>query len=359
MEANPTLASWLVTQRLPIEQRMRDAMGPAAPRASGGEAETLRRFRTFTGIALHRGELRAPALDGLQVNERRMAALLDAWLGAACALAGPDARDVRQALDPLVGQFRQALRQTTSRRSSSGKPRAARRSVVAAIDRIADAFFAIDTVDGTIADANPAAGAMLGTARDTLLGVDFDSFVPGDARGDWQARLDAMAEGGDHERFDSTLADVTGLPCAVTVSLTAYPTRGRTLALAIVQPATAGSTRPIAMQVVAHTLPLGDPTRSPQSTPHSTPHSTPAPPPDPTKRTATLEGAPRQASAHVTEGNSAGPGFTRLGDGKVVPRRSASQLRRSRTGAEPGSSSSAPTRPQTPPRGTPPAGSRS
>ena len=334
MDANPALASWLVAQRLPIEQSMRHAMGPAAPRASGGEAETLRRFRSFTSVALHRGELRAPALDGLQTNERRMAALLDAWLAAACQLAGPDAEDVRQQLAPLVEQFRQALRQTSSGRTARGKPRAARRAVVAAIDRIADGFLAIDTVSGTIADANPAAGALLGTARDTLLGVDFDSFVPEDARTSWQTRLDSMAEGGDHERFVSTLRDVSGELLPVEVSLTAYPTRGRTLALALCHPVVTSAATQAAHQG------SGD-----------APRSGAAPAPMPAIDPVAHGDRPVDAPAPV--------GFARLSDGKAIPRRSASQLRRRPTDAGRRSVRDAPTRPQPPPPGTPPPGSRS
>lgn len=218
---------------------MSDAMGPAAPRASGPEAETLRRFRSFTGIALHRGEVRPPALDGLQLNERRMGALLGAWLEAACISAGPDSADVRLVLSPLVDQFRGALRVNASGRGARGKPRAARRAVVAAIDRVADGFLAIDTVSDSIVDANPAAGALLGTPRDALLDVEFSAFVPKAEHAGWRARLDAMAEGGDHLRFETTLVSVSNEPIAVEVSVTAYPSRGRTLALCLCRAITA------------------------------------------------------------------------------------------------------------------------
>ena len=277
VEPNPALAAWLVAQTARIEGVMHDAMGPAAPRASGPEAETLRRFRSFTGIALHRGEVRAPALDGLQLNERRMGALLDAWLDAAVAQAGPDGDEVRQRLGPLVEQFRATLRQSASGRSASGKPRAARRTVVAAIDRIADGFLAVDTVTGAIADANPAAGALLGTRRDALLGVEIDAFLPEAERGAWQARLDAMAESGEQVRFETTLIDVSGASLPVEVGFTAYPTRGRTLALALCRPCASPVER------------------------NASPGSTAVRP---------------SAPAH-----EAGRGFVRLSDGKPIPRR--------------------------------------
>lgn len=218
---------------------MGDAMGPTAPRTSGPEAETLRRFRSFTNVALHSGEIRPPALDGLQLNERRMGALLDAWLAAAVLQAGPDGAEIRPRLAPLVDQFRAVLRQSASGRSASGRPRAARRSVVAAIDRIADAFLAIDTVSDVVSDANPAAGALLGTPRDALLGVEIGAFLSEAERPAWRARLDAMAEGGDHARFETTLLDVGGASLVVDVSLTAYPSRGGTLALALCRPTAA------------------------------------------------------------------------------------------------------------------------
>lgn len=277
VEPNPAMAAWLVARRARIERAMGDAMGPAAPRASGPEAETLRRFRSFTGIALHRGEVRAPALDGLQLNERRMGALLDAWLDAAVAEAGPDGDEVRRRLGPLVEQFRTTLRESASGRSASGKPRAARRTVVAAIDRIAEGFLAVDTVTGNIADANPAAGALLGTPRDALLGVEIDAFLPESERGAWQARLDAMAESGEQVRFETTLVDVSGVPLPVEVGFTAYPTRGRTLALALCRPTAS-----------------------------------------PIERGAARAASPTQPVAPADAG---GHGFVRLSDGKPIPRR--------------------------------------
>ena len=60
--------------------------------------------------------------------------------------------EVRGALAPLGEQFRSTIRQSASGRSAHGKPRAARRAVVAAIDRVADAFIAIDTVTDAIGD---------------------------------------------------------------------------------------------------------------------------------------------------------------------------------------------------------------
>ncbi len=98
MEPNRNLAAWLLGHRREIESAMSSRLGPAAPSAAGAEAETLRRFRTFASTALMRGQAPNPALDGLRPNERRVMALLAAWVQAAQELAGPENQRVSQAL---------------------------------------------------------------------------------------------------------------------------------------------------------------------------------------------------------------------------------------------------------------------
>ena len=182
MTRNPQLAAWLVAHRARIDAQLATRLGPAAPRAGAEETEVLRRFRSYASLALHRGAIAQPALDGLRVNERRVTALLGAWSDAASEVAGPAGNGLRGALAPLLVRFQASLRTTSAGRSKSGKPRARRRAVIAAIDRVADAFLAVDADDGRVVDANPAAGALLGVARDTLLGVEAMSFVPDDDR---------------------------------------------------------------------------------------------------------------------------------------------------------------------------------
>jgi PAS domain-containing protein len=236
VEANRDLASWLVGNRPEIEKLMFTRLGPAAPTAASPETEALRRFRSFSASSLLRGKVGAPALDGLRPNERRVMALLGAWTDAASTLAGDGATQVREALSPLVDHFRLSLRTTHSRRRARGAPRAARRAVVAAIDRIADAFLAIDADTGRIADANPAAGALLGVNRDALLEVDAMSFVSQDDRSLWWSELDAVSESETSRHFRSTLMDANGAPISTDVSLTSFATRGRTLALVMARP---------------------------------------------------------------------------------------------------------------------------
>ena len=143
---------------------------------------------------------------------------------------------LRETLNPLVLQFRMHLRGTQSGRKSRGTPRAKRRAVVAAIDRLAEAFLAIDTDTGTIEDANPASGALLGLNRDELLGVDAMSFVPKALQSLFWRELDAVGEGVDSHVFSATLSDSHGVPLELIASATRFATRGKTLALILLRP---------------------------------------------------------------------------------------------------------------------------
>jgi len=227
-----------MSQRHEIERVMQNRLGAAAPAASGPEAETLRRFRTFTSTALMRGEAPRPVLDGLRPNERRVMALLTCWAESASELAGPDHSVVDRALAPLLDAFRLAIRTTGSKRKTSGRPRATRRAISAAIDRVADLYFAVDTDSGEILDANPAAGAALGVARDALIGIEFTAFVPVDNQGPWWTALDAVAEGQDSHVFMASMQDREGQSLRLEISATRYLRTQRTLALILARPAT-------------------------------------------------------------------------------------------------------------------------
>ncbi len=232
------LASWLMAGRLEIERTMNERLGAAAPAVSGPEAETLRRFRTFVSTALMRGEAPRPVLDGLRPNERRVMALLTCWSEAACEMAGPEADAVASALAPLLDAFRLSIRTTGAGRKSSGKPRASRRAISAAIDRISDLFLALDVDTGEILDANPAAGAALGVARDALIGIEFNAFVPADLQGPWWTSLDTIAEGQDSQVFVATMQDREGRRLRLEASATRYLSRNRIVALVVARPAT-------------------------------------------------------------------------------------------------------------------------
>jgi len=230
---NRDLATWLVSQRLEIERIMQSRLGAAAPAASGPEAETLRRFRTFSSTALMRGEAPRPVLDGLRPNERRVMALLTTWAQAATELAGPDGPVVAETLSPLLDAFRLSIRTTGTNRKTSGRPRATRRAITAAIDRVADLYFAIDVDSGEILDANPAAGSALGVARDALIGIEFNAFVPSDVQGPWWTSLDTIAEGQESTVFIATMQDREGRRLRLEASATRYLRSNRTLALVI------------------------------------------------------------------------------------------------------------------------------
>ena len=211
-------------------------LGPAAPAPGSAESEALRRFRSYAAASLRRGSTDAPAIDGLRVNERRVTALLGAWSEAASEVAGERRELIRNALDPLIKRFQSSLRTTATGRRLRGAPRSRRRAVIAAIDRVADAFLAIDADSGTLVDANPAAAALLGVARDALLGVDAMSFVASDARDELWIELDAMTEGAETRRFSASFRDVEGSTIPVECSVTRFAQRTRTLALIVARP---------------------------------------------------------------------------------------------------------------------------
>src|SRR5215468_1754277 len=228
---NGDLAGWLIVRRAEIEGALATRLGPARPDPAGPESEVLRRFRSFASAALRRGKAAQPALEGIVANEKRVSALLGAWVEAAAEVAGPDATALRAALGPWLKTFQASLRTTSAGRGRSGAPRVTRRVVSAAIDRVADAFLAIEADTGRVVDANPAAGALLGVARDALLGVDALGFVAEGSRDAFQHELDAVAEGAEPRRFQGRLRDAQGGEIPVECSVTTFAIRDRSLAL--------------------------------------------------------------------------------------------------------------------------------
>jgi PAS domain S-box-containing protein len=230
------IAAWLVAKRLRIDQVLASRLGAAAPTPGSSETEALRRFRSHAVASLRRGASVPPALDGIRVNERRASALVAAWCEAAAEVSGPHAALVGEALQPIYLSFRTALRTTHRGRRTRGAPRAGRRAIMAAIDRICDAFFAVDADSGRIVDANPAAAALLGVARDALIDVEAAQFMPGDAREHWWTELEAVAEGTEPRRFEAQLADAAGAAIAVDCTVTPLTTRHRNIALVVARP---------------------------------------------------------------------------------------------------------------------------
>ena len=238
MGGDRRLAAWLVSQRRSIEQARAGQLGPGeAPGAGTPETEALRRFRSYALAALASGGEATPALEGLRVREEHAARVVLAWIEAAASRAGPEGPRVRSALLPLAERFQTALRSTAPARRRGGAPRSgSRRAVSAAIDRVGDAFLAVDTETADVADANPAAGALLGTSRDALIGSSAWRFIPQGMREAWQTELDAVTEGSESRRFQTALRDSRGRDVPVEASVTRFVTRRRTLALFLARP---------------------------------------------------------------------------------------------------------------------------
>ncbi len=231
MERRPQLAGWLFARRAKIEDRLMEKLG--GDRLSPAEFEALRRFRAFTGAALARGSVPPPSLDGVRVDEARVSKLLHTWSESVYELAGPDGSALRESIEPLVAQFQSSLCVSTPARRKRGVARTRRRAVSAAIDRISDAFFAIDPDTGTIADANPAAGALCGVARDALLGRNARSFIPPECQENWWVELEALGESDESRRFQSQVRHTSGMTVPIEATVTRMNRREGSLALVV------------------------------------------------------------------------------------------------------------------------------
>ena len=229
-------AAFLVVRRTAIDQKLALRRGAALPSPAAPETEALRRFRSFAASSLRRGDAGAPSLDGLRVDAVAVARLVEDWCHAAGELAGEQGYDLRQRLDPLVARFRSALLGTELAHEARRTPRTQRRAVAGAIDRIADAFLAIDLESLAIADANPAAVALLRLPRETLVGGEMVKFLAPDARDAWVAALEPLLESAAPRRFCATLVDARGDQVAVEIHATRLETRERVLALVVARP---------------------------------------------------------------------------------------------------------------------------
>jgi PAS domain-containing protein len=229
-------ATFLVVRRTAIDQKLALRRGAELPGPATPEVEALRRFRSFAASSLRRGDAGAPALDGLRVDAVVVARLVEDWCQAAGELAGERRDDLRQRLDPLVARFRSALIGTELAHEARRAPRTQRRAVAGAIDRIADAFLAVDLESLAIADANPAAAALLRLPRETLVGGEMVKFLAPDARDAWVAALEPLLESAAPRRFCATLVDARGDQVAVEIHATRLETRERVLALVVARP---------------------------------------------------------------------------------------------------------------------------
>ena len=173
-----------------------------------------------------RGDPPPPPLDGLRVSPEQAGRWIVGWVRVACREAGPGGSWVAEVMKPLAARFQTALRSTSHTRSGRGQPRRSnRRLVTAAIDRIADAYLAVDVESGAAVDANPAAGA--------LLGSPLADWVANAHRSALAVELDSLTEGSDVRAFRLDLCDRNGRSIAVELRMTRYAARGRELALLV------------------------------------------------------------------------------------------------------------------------------
>ncbi len=229
-------ATFLVVRRTAIDQQLALRRGAAMPGPGAPETEALRRFRSFAASSLRRGDAFAPALDGLRVDATAVARLVEDWCRAAGEVAGARRGELCERLDPLALRFRSALVGTELAHEAARAPRTQRRAVTGAIDRIADAFLAVDVESLAVADANPAAAALLRIDREVLVGGEVTKFLAADARDAWIAALEPLLESATPRRFRATLLDARGDAVKVEIQATRLETRERVLALVIARP---------------------------------------------------------------------------------------------------------------------------
>lgn len=226
-------------------ERFRGAIEAEVNRRMGREepppevrAELIRRFRTFCRLAALDPRVAKPSLDGLGGNrpaalERAVATAVD----VACQCAPPE--DVARALRDLEGLFRAGIRrtmdlepvlETKKTRGRKRRPNAGKR-VRAAIDRISDAYVAVNLDTGQILDVNPAAESLLGTDAEKLLDRPFGSLIAPSHRlffTDLESRLDAGEDGG---LFEVALARPDGASVAVELGVAQHTISGHRLAI--------------------------------------------------------------------------------------------------------------------------------
>jgi PAS domain-containing protein len=233
VHANLEWASWIVTRRAAIDRALAERLGESMPGVAAPETEALRRFRSFAGARLRREDAGPPALDGLRVDAVATTRLVQGWCRVAEEVAGARGAELRALLEPLAARFQSALVGAEQASEARRAPRTGRRAVSGAIDRIADAFLAVDVDAGTIADSNPAAATLLRVAREDLNGRAIAEFCSPAARAMWSAELESLLESAAPRRFRTALVDARGGSHAVEILATRHATRDRVLALLV------------------------------------------------------------------------------------------------------------------------------
>ena len=192
--------------RSAIEAEVHRRLDGAEP-TPDARAEIIRRFRTYCRLASLNTNAARPSLDGLGGNEP---AALERALSVAVEIAiecGPEPA-VASALRQMEQQFRAGIRRlmlpVERRKQRKGRrrmPNAGKR-VRSAIDRISDAYLALNLDTGKIFDVNPAAEALLGADAARLLDQSLEKLISPQYRqfyADLEARLDAGEDSGPVE----------------------------------------------------------------------------------------------------------------------------------------------------------------
>jgi PAS domain S-box-containing protein len=200
--------------------------------------EIIRRFRSFCRLASIGISNARPSLDGLG-GQNAFALERAVQTGVRVAIeCGPPGAVVR-ALEDLSASFRAGIRRSflpeespKKRRSRKRFPNAGKR-VRSAIDRIGDAYIALNLDTGQLFDVNPIAEHLLGTKAEHLLGRTFADLIAEVDRSEFtqlEARLDAGEDAGPTE-IGITRTDGERVPIEVTVS--SHTIGGKRLAIFI------------------------------------------------------------------------------------------------------------------------------
>jgi PAS domain S-box-containing protein len=236
-EAAFFLDRYRATIEAEVDRRLERQEPPPAARL-----EIVRRFRSYCRLASIYPDAARPSLDGLAGNdatalERAVTTAVD----VACECGPPLA--VADALRSLETRFRTGLRRVLQpepieERDATGPkgrrrlPNAGKR-VRSAIDRIGDAYLALNLDTGRIFDVNPAAENLFGASADALLERAISEFVhPDDRRvfDDLEARLDAGEEAGP---LGFAFARPGGERVAVELTAAVHTISGKRLAILV------------------------------------------------------------------------------------------------------------------------------
>jgi PAS domain S-box-containing protein len=232
-----------------IEDEVDRRLGRREP-PPAARREVVRRFRSFSRLASIDLDSARPSLDGLGGNSpAALEQAIEVAVDVAC-LCEPEP-SVAEALRSLEARFRTGIRRTLrpaepERRARRGRRRALHggRRLRAAIDRISDAYLALDLESGKLADLNPAAEALLGTPAVTLIEKPFADLLAPEAVArfaDVEARLDA---GEDVSPTVLHFRGAEGASVAAEVSAASHAISGRRLAVFVARerPEEAGRT---------------------------------------------------------------------------------------------------------------------